>query len=110
MLALQSQDIQAHIAQTDKKAVRIQKKIASTIQTQEDDLDRRRNEARIKREESQKKKKSFSITEASSNAASICKNGNRSRNNKNLLSSFGSNYEFDEMQFIEVKPFTLTKL
>ena len=57
MFALQNQDKQAHIDQTNKKAVRIQKKIASTIQLQEDDLDRRRNEARIKREESQKKKK-----------------------------------------------------
>lgn len=43
MLALQNQDIQAHIAETDKKAERIEKKIASTIQNQEDDLDRRRN-------------------------------------------------------------------
>ena len=59
---MHSQNIEAHLAETNRRAEFVKKSIASSIKLQEDSLDRRRVESRKKREDSMNKKNSGSKT------------------------------------------------
>lgn len=50
MIAMHNQNIEAHLAETNKKAEFVKKSIANSIKLQEDDLNRRRIESKKKRE------------------------------------------------------------
>ena len=91
MIALQNQNISAHIEETNKKAEFVKKSIVNSLQIQQNDLERRRYESKKKREESRSKK--ISMTKKSFE-------GKPSPQRGKVFGSFNSiSTEFDEPEF-----------